>query len=182
MGKTGRLDGLGSLGRVVEVAYAAAVGAAKAWSCPQPLTDGSSNDALEVAGCGRADGLHEGCMGQEVVDMPPARGELTGEDAFVAVDPAKASRSSGRSGVCVVAFWKLDLPKRSDGDCLRGWEVQDEGVDASVHMEGASGKVFICIWLESRACMLRGLPSWPKAQDLRSCLEGVRGFESRSPH
>ena len=28
----------------------------------------------------------------------------------------------------------------------------------------------------------RGLPSWPKAQDLRSCLAGVRGFESRTPH
>ena len=55
------------------------------------------------------------------------------------------------------------------------------------------GKVLI-----QRACMLgaqsdsgiryaqpklaRGLPSWPKAQDLRSCLAGVRGFESRTPH
>jgi hypothetical protein len=36
------------------------------------------------------------------------------------------------------------------------------------------------IALEARSA--RGLPSWPKAQDLRSCLAGVRGFESRTPH
>ena len=35
---------------------------------------------------------------------------------------------------------------------------------------------------EARRISGRGLPSWPKARDLRSRLAGVRGFESRTPH
>ena len=42
--------------------------------------------------------------------------------------------------------------------------------------------IYLSCSIADEVSLERGLPSWSKAQDLRSCLAGVRGFESRTPH
>ena len=53
-------------------------------------------------------------------------------------------------------------------------EIKAEAVVKTVAKRYAARK--------SKISEQRGLPSWPKARDLRSRLAGVRGFESRTPH
>jgi len=109
-----RLFHSGQIKRVMQVADAIAIAAAKAWHRRKSLFKGFCDDAFEVHFRFCDDCIENLAERQKIIDMPPSRKSISCSHLHVAVNALKATWTSRRTGIGIVAPVEVDLTKRAN--------------------------------------------------------------------
>jgi len=125
-----RLFHSGQIERVMQVADAITIAAAKTGHRRKSLFKGFCNDTFEIHFRFCDDCIENLAERQKIIDVPPSRMFISCSHLHVAVHALEATRTSRRTGIGIVAPVEVDLTKRANLNEPGAGEIQDERIDS----------------------------------------------------